>query len=217
MKKIYSKFCIISGTMLILSALSLVLYNINQDVKSRNSSEIIMSELKNMVPSEIEEENFVSDTHAVESEEISDNIYEKTIEIDGKFYIGFIEIPSLNLELPVMSEWSYDNLKISPCRYKGSINENNLIIAAHNYSSHFGNIEKLNSGDIINFTDTDGIVYKYEVVHTEFIDGQNVSEMEENNDEWNLTVFTCTLSGKSRVTVRAVRISDLMKREFDES
>ena len=41
-------------------------------------------------------------------------------EIEGNGYIGLLEIPALGLSLPVMSEWSYPNLKLAPCRYSGS-------------------------------------------------------------------------------------------------
>ena len=37
-----------------------------------------------------------------------------TVEIDGDAYIGTLEIPALNLTLPVMSEWSYPKLKTAP-------------------------------------------------------------------------------------------------------
>jgi len=58
-------------------------------------------------------------------------------EIDGNNYIGVIDIPCLGLSLPIISDWSYPNLKIAPCRYKGSAYQDNLIIAGHNYQSHF--------------------------------------------------------------------------------
>ena len=54
-----------------------------------------------------------------------------------------------------------------------------------------------------------GIVYEYETVQTETVDGRDVEAMElgsENN--WDLTLFTCTLSGQSRVTVRAVQTNN---------
>jgi sortase A len=40
--------------------------------------------------------------------------------VDGHDYIGRIDIPDLEISLPIMSEWSYPNLKIAPCRYSGS-------------------------------------------------------------------------------------------------
>ncbi len=58
----------------------------------------------------------------------------------GAACIGTLEIPSLDLTLPVMSEWSYPLLKLAPCRYAGSAYQGNLVIAAHNYKTHFRKI-----------------------------------------------------------------------------
>ncbi len=123
-----------------------------------------------------------------------------TIEVKGKRYVGTISIPSLDIELPVMEEWSYDNLKRSPCRYSGTVYANNMVIAAHNYRSHFGNLKNLNRGAKVIFTDTEGNVYQYEVASLETLLPTQVDEM--TSGDWGLTLFTCTPGGKTRVTVR---------------
>ncbi|MDE6021542.1 MAG: sortase [Ruminococcus sp.] len=118
-------------------------------------------------------------------------------------YMGLIYIPSLNLELPVMSDWSYPNLRNAPCRYSGTVADGDLIIAAHNYRCHFGRISELDSGDEIIFIDGEGIMHTYNVVQSELIDGKNSAAMVSGSDDWDITLFTCTYSGASRVTVRA--------------
>ena len=108
-----------------------------------------------------------------------------------------------------MSSWSYPALKKSPCRYSGSAQTNDLIIAAHNYHSHFGRIGELRTGDEIVFTDAGGSVFRYKVSFMEVIEGQDVEQMfSGQSEDWDLTLFTCTLSGQSRVTIRADRIRD---------
>lgn len=119
--------------------------------------------------------------------------------IDGIDYIGILRIPSLDLELPVISQWSYPHLKTAPCRYAGSAYQNNLIICAHNYTSHFGNLKKLPEGDSITFTDVDGNVFTYEVELLETLHPVDTEEMERGG--WDLTLFTCTIGGAYRVTV----------------
>ncbi|MBD4334540.1 sortase, partial [Xanthomonas citri pv. citri] len=42
-----------------------------------------------------------------------------TVEINGQECIGTLEIPSLGLKFPVISEWSDEKLKKAPCRYSG--------------------------------------------------------------------------------------------------
>ena len=129
-----------------------------------------------------------------------------TVSFDGNDYIGRVDIPSLGLSLPVISEWSYPRLKIAPCRYTGSAYLDNLIIAAHNYGSHFGNLNRLNNGDTVTFTDVDGNQFTYAVFLIEDLPGTAIEEMQ--SGEWDLTLFTCTLGGRSRVTVRCERTAD---------
>lgn len=196
---------------MLLASLFLVFLNFRQDRESSENASEILTELKEAIPQVVETTEFIEPaTHNdifQEYEESTTVPEEKTIQIDNNYYIGTIMIPSLDVELPIISEWSYPNLKLSPCRYKGSIAEGNLIIASHNYRSHFGRIQELNSGDIIVITDADGISHNYEVVQSEIIDGYNIESMEFGSDDsWDLTLFTCTLSGQSRVTVRAIEI-----------
>ena len=128
------------------------------------------------------------------------------IEIDGHEYVGYIEIPALGLSLPVLESWSYPNLKISPCRYSGSVYHNDMVIAAHNYRVHFGGIRTLIIGDEVRFTDGDGNVFTYKVASMEELQPTQVEEMRES--DWDLTLFTCTLSGRQRTTVRCKLVSE---------
>ena len=125
-------------------------------------------------------------------------------EIEGNGYIGLLEIPALGLSLPVMSQWSYPNLKLAPCRYSGSAYTGNFTIAGHNYSTHFGPIGGLNAGDSITFTDMQGNRFAYEVQVVETLEATAVEDMV--SEEWDLTLFTCDLSGESRVTVRCLQV-----------
>ena len=67
-------------------------------------------------------------------------------EIGGQDYIGILEIPSLQISLPVMSQWSYKNLKTAPCRYYGSAYKENMVIAGHNHRAHFGGLRSFIPG-----------------------------------------------------------------------
>ena len=122
------------------------------------------------------------------------------IEIDGYDYIGVLQIPSLDLTLPVISDWSYPALQIAPCRYEGSAYDGGLVIAGHNFDSHFGNLSRLEPGDEIRFVDLSGHTFTYAVAETEVLDATAIDQMV--NGGWDLTLFTCTLSGETRFTVR---------------
>ena len=120
--------------------------------------------------------------------------------INGIDFIGVLRIPALELELPIISEWNYPNLKAAPCRYSGSAYLNNMIICAHNYSSHFGKLKNLSEEDIATFTDMAGNVFIYKMVERETLNPTDIEEMEDG--DWDLTLFTCTVGGKTRVTIR---------------
>lgn len=126
------------------------------------------------------------------------------LEVDGNRYIGYLEIPVLELTLPVLEKWSYPNLKVSACRYTGSPYRDNMVVAAHNYTQHFGRLDRLRDGDEVRFTDVDGNVFVYAVLDQEQIEGSDILTMVKG--VWDLTLFTCTLSGQSRQTVRCIRV-----------
>ena len=129
-----------------------------------------------------------------------------TVEIDGVDYIGTLTIPVLELELPIVSRWSDTLLELAPCRYTGSAYLDNLIIAGHNYRGHFGSLDQLTLGDMIQFTDAAGNVFSYTVSEIEELPGSALEEMEAG--EWDLTLFTCTMSRINRITIRCDRIED---------
>lgn len=126
------------------------------------------------------------------------------VEIKDNRYIGFLSLPDLGLELPIMSTWSYPQLNIAPCRYTGSVRGEDLVLMAHNYDSHFGRLSQLDLGDGVSFTDMDGQTTYYEVVGKDVLDPTAVEEM--TSGTFDLTLFTCTYGGGSRVTVYCDRV-----------
>lgn len=192
------------GLLLLSAALCLTLYNLSDDMRAEGAAEAVMEELREAI-SYSTEQGLSNGIPAVESKDFPDYILNPEMEmpaqtIDGTDYIGILEIPVLNVVLPVLSDWSYPKLRMAPCRYTGSAYLNNMVIAAHNYESHFGRIKNLSQGDEVQFTDIDGNLFKYEVVEVEILSPDSTAEM--TSGDWNLTLFTCTIGGQSRVTVR---------------
>jgi len=126
------------------------------------------------------------------------------MQVEDRDYIGILEIPTYELELPVISMWSYSALKESPCRYSGSAYTNNMVIAGHNYRSHFNCLSDLEVGEQVVFTDMDGNVFVYEILNREILHETDVEGMQEG--DWDLTLFTCTSDGIYRVIVRCLLI-----------
>ncbi len=131
-----------------------------------------------------------------------------TITIDGYDYIGYIEAPSLGMTLSVMAETDEELLKISPGRYSGNLYSDDLVIAGHNYARHFSPFRYLEVGAEIDFIDVHGNRYVYEIVETEALEPTAVDEMIEKSENWDLTLYTCTLDGNARHTIRCKRVTE---------
>ncbi len=205
MAKTKYKVMLGAGLLLIAAALALAAYNVIDAQRAARSAAQALEALSQTtaVSAAEPEEASADDAPAYLADP---EMPMPTVSFDGNDYIGRVDIPSLGLSLPVISEWSYPRLKIAPCRYTGSAYLDNLIIAAHNYSSHFGNLNRLNTGDTVTFTDVDGNQFTYAVSLIEDLPGTAIEEMQAG--EWDLTLFTCTLGGRSRVTVRCERTGD---------
>ena len=91
------------------------------------------------------------------------------------------------------------NLKVSPCRMAGSPEGQDLVILAHNYKSHFGRLKALKVGDRVTFTALNGTTYVYTVGAMETVSPFAVEDV--TGSDWPLTLFTCTLGGKTRLVV----------------
>lgn len=125
---------------------------------------------------------------------------EFVIPLDGYSYIGYLTFPTLGLELPVIDGWDTERLRRAPCRYYGSAETKDLVIAAHNYRSSFGQLDLLQTGDEVWFTDAAGIVHRYLVGELEIVEPTAVEYM--IRSDWALSLYTCTYDGQHRVTVR---------------
>lgn len=177
------------GAALIIAALLLLAYNLREDYLAGKNAEKMLADV----------ESGMGSAPASLSPELP------SVEINGYEYVGYVEIPALELKLPVMSEWSYPRLKIAPCRQFGSSRTDDLVIAAHNYQNHFGRLKYLNPGDTVIFTDMDGVENTYAVTEVDTIDPYSVDEVQ--NSGHDLVLYTCTIGGKTRVTVFCDRVS----------
>ena len=192
------------GLLLIAADLFLTCFNLWDERRATNSAGEALRELEAVRPEEAE---------ATEPGEAEIPAYlldpgrdMPAVEVGGGAYIGVLEVPSLGLELPVMETWSYPNLRVAPCRYSGSAYQDDMIVAAHNYKTHFGQLKELRPGDEVRFTDTEGNVFRYAVAELETLGKYDVEEM--TSGDWALTLFTCTYGGQSRVTVRCLRTAE---------
>ncbi len=208
MKRRIGLFFKAAGIILVCAALALFGWNQWESYRAGKASSEVLAQIDEALL-EVSSSDTEADTADSSSgEEVSDSGSDMTeVYIDGYAYIGYIYLPTLDLRLPVMSSWSYEALLISPCRYTGSIKTDDLVIAAHNFDVHFGNIQYLTEGAPVYFTDWEGETTSYEVSLVETLSPYAIEEMTDSG--YALTLFTCTYGGQSRVTVRCERASIL--------
>ncbi len=214
---------ILLGLMLILAAFGLMFWNMYDENRAQASTEVVMEQLQDQMPDyyssvtneaaqnrkkpELRDpEQWWQDNTEIPDYRLDPQREMPVKNVDGKPYIGVLSVPVLGLELPVIQEWNYSDLRLAPCRYVGSVYSGDLVIAAHNYISHFGNLKRLQPGDAIIFTDMEGNKFHYEVVLLETLESTAVEEM--TSGDWDLSLFTCTIGGKLRVTVRCALVRE---------
>lgn len=189
------------GLLLMAAALLLVAYNLWDAQRAANAADTMLTQIEKSIQGIAAEES--SENDGTDAAALTET---PTVTIDGVEYIDVLEIPALELSLPEASEWNYDNLRVSPCRYQGSAYSDDLIIAGHNYQRHFGNLKNLSISDTVTFTDVAGNVFTYEVAEVTTLGAYSVDEMV--SGDWDLTLFTCTIGGQTRVTVRCAAVEN---------
>ncbi len=189
---------IVLGVLFLVGATIWAMFNIDHDGDVGRATSKIVAALSDEIAGRADE------LPKNEDEAIAMRLGDKdVIMIDGHAYIGYLTVPSQSLELPILSEWSYPNLKIAPCCYYGSVYDDAFVLCGHNYRSHFGKLTNLFVGDMIQFTNVFGAVTEYRVVELESLRPTLVETMK--TDVFDLTLFTCNLAGNARFTVRCMR------------
>ena len=183
--KLVGIICILAGVLLAAAALLLLQNNQKEDAAAGAAAASVVQQLQTTAPAA--QPDAAGET-TVPAETIN-----------GYDYIGVLEIPALNLTLPIMANWDYDRLKIAPCRQFGSVETDDLVIAGHNYKTHFGYLDQLQVGDAVNFTDVNGKVTVYHVELTSILQPDDVDAVQ--NSGYPLVLYSCTYSGKTRLTV----------------
>ena len=121
----------------------------------------------------------------------------------GYEVIGVVGLPDLGLSLPVLADYTQDLLAVAPCRYTDdlALEPGQLVVAGHNYRTHFGRLGELSPGSRITWQNLDGVTYTYTVTEVTEIDAGDREALEQG--DWDLTLFTCDVTRTRRILVRA--------------
>ena len=206
MRKKIGICCIVLGIACLLGAVSFVLYNQWEEKNAEQFSRDLLEDVQVLIQEQQQEQAQPPEDEDPPATDIPTDIPVEivkemaTVSVNGYECLGVLSIPVLEIELPVLTDWSYAKLKKAPCHYYGSYYEKDFVIAAHNYKSHFGRLSELQAGDLVIFTDAKGELHHYKVVLLETLPKEATLEMITSG--FDLSLYTCTPGGASRVTVR---------------
>ena len=198
----FGVFCIILGFLCLLASGGWVFYNRQEAKNAGNAAKTILQDVRVQISQ--------AETVVPEEEVLQEVL---TTQAGGYDCVGVLSIPALELELPVLTDWNYEKLKVAPCVYYGTFGEKNFVIAAHNYEGHFKRLSQLQPGEFVCFTDVSGCEHLYEVILLETLSADATEEM--ITADFDLSLYTCTTGGANRVTVRcnAVDLKQLQQME----
>ena len=194
-----------------------------EGIEFKENTRIVEEEVKVVILNAIPEENVMEqDEDEQESsevtvtelirreEEIEVPEEQKLVANDGTTYytIGVINIPSINVNYPILSTYSDALLKIAPCKFHGA-NPNkvgNLCIAGHNYrnSKFFSKVPDMQLGDIIEITDLSGTTLQYAIYDMYIVNPDELACTSQLTDgKREITLITCTDDNKQRHIIKA--------------
>lgn len=147
------------------------------------------------------------------SNNASENKVDFPKEIGGYGVIGKIEIPKINLTTYILSETNKESLDKSVTKLCGpKINGiGNVCITGHNYNKEnmFSNLKRLEIGDSIFVTDTNGNKIEYLVYDKYKVYPKETECLSQNTEgEREVTLITCTGGAIKRLIVKAREVYD---------
>ena len=196
--KLRSNLLLGLGLLLILAAAALTAYNLHTEQTAGETATEAMVTLSEQVTENVAHQI----AEAVPDYVLYPEMPMPEVNINGINYIGYLAIPALGLDLPIVTTTSNYYLRAAPCRFSGSAYTEDLVIGAHNYVTHFGRLKELNYGDELTFTDMDGNEFRYVVDSVEILQPHEAEYLTES--EYPLSLYTCTIGGRTRLTIRCI-------------
>ena len=203
-KMIFIGFVIIISIIIYIFVRQWIEIEETKKVDKQVQTSFVSTENANII-NEIQEENITQDSSYSQTEESILTTYK------GYPVIAKLEIPKIDLETYVISEYSDQALGVSVTKfYGGNPNEvGNFCIAGHNYitKNMFHDLKKLSIGDTFTLIDTkhhEGIYKIYLVETVKPDETQCLSQKTDGRIE--VTLITCTTDSSKRIIVKAVKI-----------
>ena len=154
---------------------------------------------------EVNKKNSIEDTSVSQTDNSILTTYK------GYPVIAKLEIPKINLETYVLSEYSEQALGVSVTKFYGK-NPNevgNFCIAGHNYitKNMFHDLKKLSIGDTFSLIDTNNNKVNYKIYLIETVEPNETQCLSQKTDgKIEVTLITCTTDSLKRIIVKAVKM-----------
>ena len=168
-----SRFLQAAGILLILVSLGLILGTRIYEAQSRDDAAAVTARMEELLEPR---------TPGIQGEGPM-----PALELDGRDYVCLLEVPGMNVALPVCNDWELRNQVGNPCRYWGSVYESTLILGGSRLSQ-LDFCGRLDLGDEIVITDLQGRSFSFEVQSILRRDDASFEKLREG--EYPLTIFT---------------------------
>ena len=152
MKKRSFPLLLVLGIVLVAVSLSLVAFSLIRGRIGANVCRTVVAKMQQLLP---------------ERQSGGVGLYENAtmpvLQIDGVDYAALLEIPSMQVALPVANEWNPRRLSAAPARFCGSVYDRSLVIGGTDSSNQFAFCSKIEDGTQVTVTDMTGASFTYEV------------------------------------------------------
>ncbi len=172
-KTVYRIFLLLSVLGLLFSAFMVVRYKIEENRITKSLPQVLQT-IENMLPTR---------TNGFFEEYYDSSL--ASVSLNGDDFVGILEVELYGVKLPVFGEWSKTDAK-RPAVYWGNPYDGSLIIGV-NYDGQFEFADRMETGEVIRFTDLYGQVFSYTVDAIKHADKAEYSVLQSVEDD--LTIF----------------------------
>lgn len=214
-KKLFYKIQFVLSVLAVIVLISYYIYTVYTQLKGEAESQEIMNDFVDLTVAEDDDILVVAlNDNATEIPKEPPKILDEfnkvyTTENGTEYRIdSILNIPSLEIRYPVISESTNELLKISLNKFWGGEPNavGNYCIVGHNYDGKdifFGKLHKLQNGDIVQLTDKTGKTLEYKVYDKFIVQPTDVACTSQlTNGRTEATLITCADGGKTRLIVK---------------
>lgn len=151
MRKI-GKWLIGGGALLILCSVGLVLFGQLSATRAQSEAANTLAHIDKRLP-----------PPTVGTPDALSSMQMPTLAVNGTDVAGILEIPSLQLRLPVGNAWESRSRTSFPRRFAGSVYDGSLSVGGYDQKGQFDCLKSVDIGTVATITDMTGARFSYEV------------------------------------------------------